>query len=315
MILITGGMGFIGLHAAQALLDEGEDVVLTRYREHRLPPSLFPQLDRKLFVEQVDIAEPDALLTAGRKYGVSGILHLASPPMLGPAAGSIRSQVAGLLNVLEAGSALNVRRVVLASSIAVYAGADGALWREDVPLPLESPYPMTAYKKLTEIIGSFCSGAMSLDTVSVRFSAYGPLARGLHFLPAQAVLAAVRGKPLSAFVRGGIDALPYAEDGIDFAYVKDVAAALARLLAAPSLRHRVYNIGSGRIVPNREIAEAARRAVPGAGLELRPGRSGEAIYPALDIARLREELGWSPRYTIEQGIAEYADWLRQGNAF
>ncbi|WP_248930051.1 NAD-dependent epimerase/dehydratase family protein [Paenibacillus hamazuiensis] len=313
MILITGGMGFIGLHAAMSLLGLGEDVVITRFREYRLPSFLLPFLNKRLFVEKADVRNAEDLLRAGRKYAVTGIMHLASPPLRGPVAEGLRSNAEGLLQVLEAGSKLEVDRIVLASSIAIYAGVDADVWREDAPLPIDSPYPMTAYKKMFEIIGCYYSAQTQLSVVSARISAYGPLARGLYFFPAQAAHAAVKGVPVSTLIKGGNP--PHAEDGIDFAYVTDTAEVLARLQTAASLRHSVYNIGSGRRVTNREIADAVRLASPDAVIDLQPGQSDHPLYPPLHIGRLKEELGWSPRYSVERGIAEYIDWLKMGNPF
>lgn len=313
MIMITGGMGFIGLHAARALLDLGEDVIITRYREDRLPSFLVPYLNKRLFIETVDVLQAESLLGAGKKHAVTGLMHLASPRMNVPPTEGMQQTVQSLLHVLECGSRLEVRRVVLASSIAVYAGVEMPLWREDDALPVQAPYPMTAYKKVTETIGDFYSRQAGLEVVSARFSAFGPLARGLYFLPAQAVHAAVNGLPLSSYSRGGL--LPYEEEGMDVAYVTDTAEALARLQTAPSLAHSVYNIGTGQVTTHKQMVEAILRVVPDARLELRPGKGDGPQYPAMDISRIYEELGWQPRYSLDLAIAEYAALLRYGNPF
>ncbi|WP_163881710.1 NAD-dependent epimerase/dehydratase family protein [Paenibacillus favisporus] len=313
MIMITGGMGFIGLHAARALLDLGEDVIITRYREDRLPSFLVPYLNKRLFIETVDVLQAESLLGAGKKHAVTGLMHLASPRMNVPPVEGTQQTVQSLLHVLECGSRLEVRRVVFASSIAVYAGVEMPLWREDDALPVQAPYPMTAYKKVAETIGDFYSRQAGLEVVSARFSAFGPLARGLYFLPAQAVHAAVNGLPLSSYLRGGL--LPYEEEGMDVAYVTDTAEALARLQTAPSLAHSVYNIGTGQVTTHKQMVEAILRVVPDARLELRPGKGDGPQYPAMDISRIYKELGWQPRYSLDLAIAEYAAWLRDGNPF
>lgn len=73
MIMITGGMGFIGLHAARALLDLGEDVIITRYREDRLPSFLVPYLNKRLFIETVDVLQAESLLGAGKSTRSPGL--------------------------------------------------------------------------------------------------------------------------------------------------------------------------------------------------------------------------------------------------
>jgi UDP-glucose 4-epimerase len=313
MILITGGMGFIGLHLAEALLQKGESVVVTCYRQHRIPEFLAEHVGKRLFIEPVDVLDLESLRAAGRKHAVTGIAHLASPPMRGPVADGLRANVLGLLNVLEAGQELEVRRVLLASSIAIYAGVQTELWSEDEPLPLASPYPMTAYKKQFETIGDYFAERTGMSIVSVRITAYGPLARGLYFLPARAVHAVAKGVPFPD--PAAAEPLPYAEDAMDFAYATDVAEAMALLQLAPALSHTVYNIGGGRSWTNREIAEAVRKAVPGAVIRLQPGRSEQPAYPALDLRRMKTDIGWEPRYSLEAGIAEYVSWLQAGHPY
>ena len=170
---------------------------------------------------------------------------------------------------------------------------------------------MTAYKKVFEIVGDYYSVRTKMSSVCARIAAYGPLARGLNFLPARAVHAAVKGVTGPELAPG--EAAPYADDAMDFAYIKDTAEALAGLQLAPVLNHSIYNIGGGKSLSNREVADAVQKAVPGAKIELQPGRSSQPQYPALDISRLKEDIGWTPRYTIDSGIAEYVAWLKAGN--
>jgi UDP-glucose 4-epimerase len=79
MQLITGGMGFIGLHTAHALLEMGEICVLTQYRVKRVPDFIQEEIGKRVFVEQLDITDHSALLKLGRRYPITGIVHLADP--------------------------------------------------------------------------------------------------------------------------------------------------------------------------------------------------------------------------------------------
>ena len=81
MILITGGLGFIGLHTAAAFLEAGEKVVITRFRSSRVPDFLAEHVDRRLFIEPADVADEDALKGIVTRHGVDGIVHLAAPPL------------------------------------------------------------------------------------------------------------------------------------------------------------------------------------------------------------------------------------------
>jgi UDP-glucose 4-epimerase len=107
----------------------------------------------------------------------------------------------------------------------------------------------------------------------------------------------------------------YADDGFDMCYVKDCARAVALLQLAPRLSHRTYNVASGQIVTNREVAAAVRRVVPDARIELPEGRSPAASGPGicLDISRLRQDTGYEPAYDTQSAVADYLAWLRAGH--
>jgi UDP-glucose 4-epimerase len=316
MILITGGLGFIGLNTARAFLEAGEDVVLTRYRTQREPEFLTPHLGRRAFIESVDVLDAASLLEAGRRHPITGIVHLAGAAIAGLAPGDgLRATVLGTLNVLEAASALGVRRVSLASSTTVYIGAAGERWREDLPLPVASPYPIVAYKKILEIAGDHYAAQTELSVVSLRIPlVYGPFYRSMNNLASRLVQAAVTGVP-GPLPAPGRPFAPVFEDDENWnlCYAVDCGEAIARVQLAPALAHSTYNIGGAANVSNRELAEAVRRAVPEAKLALQPGRSGAPRVAALDLGWIRADTGWAPRYDVETGIAEYVAWLRAGS--
>ncbi len=87
MLLITGGMGFIGLHTARRFLDAGQDVVLTQFKVKREPRFLPELRGGGAHVEVVDVAEPGAIGQLVSRYSISSIIHLAVPGLgaLGPA--------------------------------------------------------------------------------------------------------------------------------------------------------------------------------------------------------------------------------------
>src|SRR5918911_874284 len=79
MLLITGGMGFIGLHTARCFLDAGQDVVLTHFKTRREPDFIRDELGKRAPVESLDVADASALADLMRKYPIDGIVHLAVP--------------------------------------------------------------------------------------------------------------------------------------------------------------------------------------------------------------------------------------------
>jgi UDP-glucose 4-epimerase len=103
------------------------------------------------------------------------------------------------------------------------------------------------------------------------------------------------------------------DDGSDWCYVKDCARAIALLQTAPSLRHRVYNVGSGIATRNRELVAIGRRLVPDADLPPFEGSPAPPPVAALDVTRLRDDTGYAPLFSVEAGLADYLAWLRDGN--
>src|SRR5579871_2618111 len=79
VILITGGMGFIGLHTARRFVDSGEDVVVTQFRTRREPEFIRNELGKRVLVESLDVTSPHDVIDMVRKHGVTGIVHLAVP--------------------------------------------------------------------------------------------------------------------------------------------------------------------------------------------------------------------------------------------
>ena len=314
MILITGGMGFIGLNSAKALLRHGENAILTTSTNPpRELPILKEHLGKRLFIEVANATNGDAIMRVADKHSITGILHMASPGFTGPPAECALQNVQSLISVFQAGQALGVKRILLASSIAVYAGVEGPIWREDATFPMASPFPMTAYKKVFEIYGDFFAARTKISVVSARLSAYGPLQRGMFFPPPQMTHSAIKGIVGPEVVPGHEP--PYEDYSIDYGYIDDVADALARLQIAPTLKYSTYNVAGGRSLSARDFAHALVKAVPNAKFKLRAAPGDQPPYPALDLSRLKEDVDWTPQYDVESGIAAYVAWLKAGNPF
>src|SRR5436309_9742845 len=176
-VVITGGMGFISTHTARKLLDAGEQVVITHYRVARTPEFIADEMGKRLSVETIDVSSPHDILEVARKHSVDSIVHLAVPGLnaLRPAE-EYRVNMLGLLNVLEAGRQLGMRRVSFASSIAVYSSSGDGPWKENDPLPLSSSGATEAYKKAWDALAHIYSAQTGQDIISLRLAGiYGPL--------------------------------------------------------------------------------------------------------------------------------------------
>src|SRR5262249_41941515 len=152
-----------------------------------------------------------------------------------------------------------------------------------------------AFKKAAESFAALIGASAGFEAVSLRIgSIWGPLGVPDNpFTPLpRLVSAAVRGEDP--------DLTPprppaYAEDGTDLCYVKDCGRAIALLMLAQPLNHRIYNVSSGRLVRYGEVVAAINTVVPGANITLPDGRNPDrppGNY--LDITRLREDTGFGP---------------------
>jgi UDP-glucose 4-epimerase len=319
MILVTGGLGFIGSHTARALADVGQTCVLTRHSTE-IPPVLAGTVGTDAVVEQVDVGDTQALIALGERHDITGVVHLADPAVasvLGSATRGGAIQFAtlfrGLGSVLDAARTWEVKRVTLASTIGVYMGVGDGPWREDMPLPVDTFHGIPVMKKIAEALTGFAARTTGIQMVCVRPSGiWGPGGRnssGVFALPGL-VHAAVR--PASGtedqFSRFRED------DEGDLCYVKDCAHAIALIHTARHLNHATYNVGGGRAYTNGEIVASLSAAVPGFTVQLSSGQTpGHPEDPYLDLTRLREDTGFEPRYSLETGIREYVSWLREGN--
>jgi nucleoside-diphosphate-sugar epimerase len=105
----------------------------------------------------------------------------------------------------------------------------------------------------------------------------------------------------------------------DIIYAKDAARALALLLQTKTLKHRIYNVGYGRLASLAEFAAAIKKILPQVEMHLGDGpgpltstRTPMDIHACVDISRLTEETGFVPEYNPERGLEHYIKWVRDG---
>jgi UDP-glucose 4-epimerase len=316
MILITGGLGFLGCNLAMVLCERGEHVLLTSNRNTEVPPLIAPFKGKKLAVAPLDIMSLEKLSAVIGAYGVKSIVHAAVRSEKGNTTlhQALDVNVTGTINVLEAAHRAGIKRVLFISSEAVYQGMTQTIpFGEEEKLFITSDRFVPGTKKAGEILCLMYSQHYPVEAVSIRLTrVYGPLYKGVRNLPGHMVEKAARGLAIEL---GSYDPA----EAHDFIYAKDAARALALLLQATSLRHRIYNVGYGRLTSMGEFAEAIKKC--NADAEVHLGDSGGPltstktpmdIQACVDISRLRDETGFTPEYDPFRAVEHYLEWARHG---
>lgn len=302
MYLVTGGAGFIGSHLVERLLLQGAQVrVFDNLSTGKMENLAFPSEKRtNLEVFEGDLRDPVACKEACQ--GVEVVFHLAA---VGSVARSVEDPITtsevniqGTLQVLLAARDAGARRLVFASSAAVYGSGATPPYREEAsPVPL-SPY---AVSKLTgeHFCGVF-SRLYGLETVCLRFfNVFGPrqpLSSRYASLVPRFTVQALRGElPLPVYGDG--------QQSRDFVYVANVVE--ANLLAAQATVEggTVVNIGTGRPYTVLEMiglmGKLLQKELP---WERQPARPGEVRHSYADISRASRVLGYQPRVDVEEGL-------------
>lgn len=345
-VLITGGAGFIGSHLADELLERGHKVrALDNLAEQvHGPDAVRPDyLDPDVELIVGDVRDRTAVRQA--LDGVDAVFHLAAAVGVGQSMYEIAHYASvnnlGTAVLCEGLIAHPVERFVVASSMSLYgeglySAPDGSvctdadrsveqlragLWQprnEDgevlMPLPtpeskpasLASVYALSKFdqERMCLLVGR----AYNIPTVALRFfNVYGPRqALSNPYTGALAIFA-------SRLLNGNAPLI--FEDGQqqrDFVSVSDVARACRLALEAPAAADQVFNVGSGKHYGVSEIAERMARTL--GRPEMHPEitgkyRVGDIRNCFADISRARQLLGYEPRVTLDEGMADLAEWL------
>lgn len=294
--VVTGAAGFIGSHLAEALEEAGHEVLgidcFTDYYDRAVKEENASGLD----VRRLDLVTDDLDLR-----GFDGVFHLAGQPGVRSFGDVfdlyVRRNLLTSQRVFEACARDGVR-VVFASSSSVYGEAEQYPTPEDTPPRPLSPYGIT--KLGCEHLARAYEGSFGLDVVVLRyFNGFGPRQRPDQAFT-KAATALVEEAPFNLY-----------GDGLqsrDFTYVGDIVAA-TRL--AMERGQGIYNVGGGVEATLKE-AIAILEALAGRRLELRshPPVAGDQRRTNADTTRIRADLGWEPRTSLEDGLRAQWDWAR-----
>jgi UDP-glucose 4-epimerase len=249
-------------------------------------------------------------LAAPAVRGAAVVYHLAAqvsvPRSVEDPVGTHRATESSTLAILHEAKRAGVRRVVLASSSAVYGNRPIQPKREDHETAPASPY--AAAKLCSEIHARYWAEYCGLETVSLRFfNVYGPRQD-----PRSAYAAAI---PIFLSRLQALRTVPVFGDGLqtrDFTYVEDVVRGILAAAEVPEASGRVYNIAAGKGTTVRELIEtlADLLGVP-VRIEQLPPRAGDIRHSRADISAAERDLDFAPWTSLRRGLARTVDWYRQ----
>lgn len=343
-VLVTGAAGFIGMHTALRLLQNGYDVVgldnlndyyavdlkYDRLKETGISSPISPG-DLKSserypdfrFV-QTDLSDKDGILDLFKTEKFDYVINLAAQAgvrysLVNPYAYT-ESNVTGFLHILEGCRINNVRHLVYASTSSVYG------LNTNTPFPEASPteHPISLYaatKKANEMMAHSYSHLFRIPTTGLRFfTVYGPWGRPdmALFLFTDAI---INDKPIKVF--NGGDMLR------DFTYIDDIVEGVVRCMQKPatpdagwdgnnpaipasSAPYRIFNIGNSTPVKlTQYIAEIERCLGKEAIKQMMPMQPGDVPATHADVSSLSNYVGYQPQVNIQTGVRRFVDWYME----
>ena len=301
-VLITGGAGFIGSHLARHFATRGDVTVLDDLRSGhaRNLDGVACRFMRGSILDEAALREAIA--------GAEEVYHLAAmvsvPESVAKPAECAELNTEGTRRVLAAAHAAGARKVVLASSAAIYGDNPAVPKLETLPPEPKSPYAET--KLAGERLLEEYRRTHGLGTTSLRFfNVFGPRQDpGSAYAAAVPIFIAkaLRDEPIGIHGDGG--------QTRDFVHVTDIVGALAYAGATAEM-HGTYNVGYGR---SQSILELAREILRLTGSKSRiehlPTRAGDVRHSLASNGRLLAA-GWRPHSSVANGLVETIDYFRQ----
>ncbi len=309
-ILVTGGAGFIGSHLCEQLIKYGHRVVAVDNFDSLYPRSqkernlIWLKQQKQFACIEADVRNKNEMEAIFSNYAFDYVFHLAGrggiPQSTAEPFFYLEEIMLGTMVLLELSAKNNVRLFVNASSSSVYGNTSGEASKENT----ETDKPLSVYaacKKSSELLCHAYHALYSLGVANVRFfSVYGP--RGRHdqviykftkMIASETPIPNINPDPLR-----------------DFTYVDDIVHGLIAMMRLPAHSYEIINLGYGRPVSIRRIAELLEKALNKKmiiGETVRPMPSDTAITKA-DSSYARKLLHWKPTMRLEEGITKFVDW-------
>ncbi len=301
-VIVTGGAGFIGSHIVDLLIKKGYEVVIidnltTGYKDNINPKAKF---------YKIDITSP-LLKKVFKKEKTNFVIHLAAHINLRDSINKpimdADNNIIGSINLLECCKQFKTKKIVYASSVAVYSDQKLPYKEEQQILPT-SPYGISKYT--VELYLHAYNQLYGLDYVSLRYgNTYGPKQnpKGEAGVIAIFIDNALKNKTL--FINGD------GKQTRDFTYVEDVATATL-LALEKSTNKRIFNVGSNNETSVNQIYKSLKRLLNiNMNVKYRPVIKGEIYRMCLDNNLIKKKIGWKPKYDFKEGLKKTVWWFKQ----
>lgn len=296
-IIVTGGVGFIGSHLVDSLVDLGHEVIViddfSTGRKQNLKNSV-----KKILIINRSLSQGTPLLKKipNVLLGTQFFFHLAALPRIERSIidpiGTHNANVNGTLSALELSKRLNVKRFIYTSSSSVYGDQKTLPLNESLNPNPQNPY---AFQKLMgEYYCKVYQNMYNLPVVIFRlFNVYGPrmFSKGSYKLVFTKWLEQMKNKdPLTIFGSG--------KQTRDFTYVSDVIDGLIKgMNIDEKIIYEIINLGYGRQIAVNYLAKLFNHPI-----QYLPGREYEEKFKQADIRKAKKILNWEPKVSIEEGV-------------
>ena len=316
-VFVTGAQGFIGSWLVSRLLEDGARVVVLRRDVPAESRFGIEGLEQRCDVVLGDLVDYESLVRALNEYEVKAVFHLGAQTIVGTANRSplstYETNIRGTYLLLEAARAVGVvgsgiERIVVASSDKAYGDHDELPYDEDFALKPRYPYDVS--KAATDMIARSYAVTYELPVAVTRLAnVYG----GGDFNFSRIVPDTAR-----ALLRG--DRPVIRSDGTperDYIYAPDAVDAYLTIAASlddPEMHGRAWNAGAGQ---PHSVSDIVARLIAASGRDVEPDIQGEGTPRGeidrqfLDSSRIGDELGWQPRWELDDGLRETWAWYEQ----